>query len=107
LRCLILQNQPHTDGDDTGDCNFFVVPDGWTLLSLDLSQIELRVAAFYCRDEFMFDTYRFDVDIYASITCVIYHIPIEEAVSKNKPPYKTRRTISKNRNFDVVYGLYP
>jgi DNA polymerase-1 len=55
----------------------------------------------------MLDIYRSDGDMHASTTCVIYHIPIEEAMNKNPPLYKTRRTISKNRNFGVAYGLYP
>jgi DNA polymerase-1 len=40
-------------------------------------------------------------------TCVIYHIPIEEAMNKNSPLYKIQRTIAKNCNFGTIYGLYP
>jgi DNA polymerase-1 len=45
------------------------------LLSCDFSQIELRVGAFYCRDEKMLDTYRRGGDIHAQTTSVIYGIP--------------------------------
>jgi DNA polymerase-1 len=37
--------------------NFIAAPEGSILVSLDFSQIELRVGAFYCRDERMLETY--------------------------------------------------
>jgi DNA polymerase-1 len=46
-----LQNCPRKDNDPVGVRNFFIAPKGKALLSLDFSQIELRVGAFYCRDE--------------------------------------------------------
>lgn len=84
-----------------------VAPEGCVLLSLDFSQIELRVGAFYCRDEKMLQTYRNDGDIHAQTTSVIYGIPFEQAVDKNAAHYKERRTIAKNCNFGVFFGLFP
>ena len=77
------------------------------IVSLDFSQIELRVGAFYCRDERMLQTYRTDGDIHAATTSVIFRIPFETAADKNEPHYKERRTIAKNCNFGVFYGLFP
>ena len=102
-----LQNMPRFDSDPAGVRNFFHAPDGCVLLSLDFSQIELRVCAFYCRDERMLETYRVGGDIHAQTSSVIYHIPLEEAMNKNAPLYKTRRTIAKGCNFGVAFGLYP
>jgi DNA polymerase-1 len=102
-----LQNQPRIDNDEAGVRNFFTAPEGHVLLSIDFSQIELRVAAFYCQDERMLDTYKNGGDIHAQTTSVIYHIPIEEAVNKQGALYKTRRTIAKNCNFGVAFGLFP
>lgn len=76
------------------------------LVSCDFSQIELRVGAFYCRDPKMLDTYRIGGDIHAATTSVIFGIPYEQAVDKNAPDYKERRTIAKNVNFGVFYGLF-
>ena len=84
-----------------------VAPEGCVLLSLDFSQIELRVGAFYCRDEKMLQTYRNGGDIHAQTTSVIYHIPFEQAADKNAEHYKERRTIAKNCNFGVFFGLFP
>ncbi|MEI6131976.1 MAG: bifunctional 3'-5' exonuclease/DNA polymerase [Bacillota bacterium] len=101
-----LQNMPRIDGDIAGIRNFFIAPEGKVLLSLDLSQIELRVGAFYSRDEMMIETYQNDGDIHARTTSVIYEIPFEEASDKNLPRHKERRSIAKNCNFGVFYGLF-
>ena len=53
-----LQNCPHKDNDPIGVRNFFIAPKGKILMSLDFSQIELRVGAFYCRDKAMMETFR-------------------------------------------------
>ncbi|GHU73378.1 hypothetical protein AGMMS49992_11740 [Clostridia bacterium] len=101
-----LQNMPRFDGDEAGVRNFFLASEGNVLMSLDFSQIELRVGAFYCRDEKMLETYRVNGDIHALTTSVIYSIPLDEAKDKDAPLYKTRRTIAKNTNFGVFYGLF-
>ena len=54
----------------------------------------------------MLDTYRSGGDIHAATTSVIFGIPYEQAVDKNAPDYKERRTIAKNVNFGVFYGLF-
>lgn len=102
-----LQNCPRKDNDPIGVRNFIRADDGKVLLSLDFSQIELRVGAFYCRDEKMLQTYRNNGDIHAQTTSVIFNIPFNQAVDKNAPHYKERRTIAKNCNFGVFYGLFP
>jgi DNA polymerase-1 len=93
-----LQNMPRAGADDVGVRNFFVAPEGKTLLSLDFSQIELRVGAFYCRDEKMLETYRTGGDIHDQTATVIYG---EGRHSKEQ------RTIAKNVNFGTFYGLFP
>lgn len=102
-----LQNMPRAGNDQIGVRDFIVAPEGSLLLSLDFSQIELRVGAFYCRDDKMLETYRTGGDIHAQTTAVIYNIPFEEAVDKSAPGYKERRTIAKNCNFGTFFGLYP
>jgi DNA polymerase-1 len=102
-----LQNMPRPDGDVIGVRNFIIAPKGKVLLSLDFSQIELRVGAFFCKDTIMVETYRTGGDIHAKTTSVIYRIPFEQAVDKNAAHYKERRTIAKNCNFGTFFGLFP
>lgn len=102
-----IQNAPRKTNDPIGIRNFIAADPGNVLMSLDFSQIELRVGAFYCRDQKMLDTYRSGGDIHAQTTSVIFGVPFEEAIDKNAPAYKEHRTIAKNCNFGVFYGLFP
>lgn len=102
-----LQNMPRKGSDPVGIRKMLVAPPGCLILELDYSQVELRVGAFYCRDEKMLETYREGGDIHAQTTSVIYHIPVEQAADKNAENFKERRTIAKNCNFGVFYGLFP
>ena len=101
------QNMPRKTNDPIGVRNFIKAPAGHLILSLDFSQIELRVGAFYCRDQVMLDTYRNNGDIHAATTAVIYGISYEEAQDKHAENYKEHRTIAKNVNFGTFYGLFP
>ena len=102
-----LQNMPRKDNDPVGIRNFLVASEGYIFIDFDFSQIELRVGSWYCRDKKMMDTYKNDGDIHAQTTSVIYGIPFDEATDKNAPHYKERRSIAKNCNFGVFYGLFP
>ena len=101
------QNMPRKTNDPIGVRNFIKAPDGCLILSLDFSQIELRVGAFYCRDKKMLDTYRKNGDIHAATTSVIFGVSYEEAQDKHSKNYKEHRTIAKNVNFGTFYGLFP
>ena len=101
------QNMPRKTNDPIGVRNFIKAPEGCLILSLDFSQIELRVGAFYCRDERMLDTYRKNGDIHAATTSVIFGVSYEEAQDKHSDNYKKHRTIAKNVNFGTFYGLFP
>ena len=101
------QNMPRKSNDPIGVRNFIKAPEGHIILSLDFSQIELRVGAFYCRDEVMMDTYRRGGDIHAATTSVIFGVSYDEAQDKHSKDYKEHRTIAKNVNFGTFYGLFP
>ena len=101
------QNMPRPGNDAIGVRDFFAAPEGKALLSLDFSQIELRVGAFFCRDEKMLEVYRTGGDIHAATTAVLYGITPEQAADKNTPDYKEHRAIAKNTNFGIFFGLFP
>ena len=101
-----MQNCPRKTNDPVGVRSFILAPEGHVLVSCDFSQIELRVGAFYCRDQKMLETYRSGGDIHAQTTSVIFGVPYAQAADRNDPEYKERRTIAKNVNFGVFYGLF-
>ncbi len=102
-----LQNCPRKSNDPIGVRNFIKAPEKHLILSLDFSQIELRVGAFYCRDKTMMETYKNGGDIHAATTSVIFGCTYEEAQDKHRKEYKEQRTIAKNVNFGTFYGLFP
>lgn len=101
-----LQNMPRKGNDPVGIRDFFVPSEGHIFIDFDFSQIELRVGAWYCRDEKMLEVYNNDGDIHAQTTAVIYNIPFDKAMNKDAPNYKERRSVAKNCNFGVFYGLF-
>jgi len=101
------QNMPRKTNDPIGIRNFIKANENELILSLDFSQIELRVGAFYCRDKVMMDTYKNGGDIHAATTSVIFGVSYDEAQDKHSPDYKEHRAIAKNVNFGTFYGLYP
>lgn len=103
----VTGNCPRKSNDPIGVRNFIKAPKNHLILSLDFSQIELRVGAFYCRDRTMMETYKNDGDIHAATTAVIFGCTYEEAQNKHRKEYKEQRTIAKNVNFGTFYGLFP
>ena len=69
---------PRKTNDPVGIRNFIKAPEGCLIISPDFSQIELRVRAFYCRDQDA-ETYRTGGDIHATTTSVIFGCTYEEA----------------------------
>lgn len=102
-----LQNMPRKGGDPIGVRNFIRAPEGYRIVSVDYSQLELRTGTALCRDPVMMKTYAEGGDIHAATTAAVFGIPYAEAADKERPDYKERRTIAKNCNFGVFFGLFP
>jgi len=78
----------------------FVAEPGNVLLSVDYSQVELRVVAHMSGDEAMLSAFRAEQDIHDATAAAIYNLPIEE-VSKEQ------RNRAKGVNFGLIYGMSP
>jgi DNA polymerase-1 len=78
----------------------FIADDGNILLSVDYSQVELRIVAHMSNDEAMLNAFRAGQDIHAATAAAIYGIPIE-AVTKEQ------RRHAKAINFGLIYGMSP
>ncbi|ENZ03415.1 DNA polymerase I [Clostridium thermobutyricum] len=68
------------------------------LLSLDYSQIELRVLAHISGDENMIDSFKHHSDIHTKTASEVFNVPIEEVTS-------LMRSRAKAVNFGIVYGI--
>jgi DNA polymerase I len=75
----------------------FIARKGFLLVSLDYSQIELRVLAHLSKDETLIDAYAHNKDIHSITAGEIFDIPVDEVDSD-------QRRVAKGVNFGVVYG---
>ena len=76
----------------------FIAEPGNTLLSVDYSQVELRIVAHMSNDETMLAAFRAGHDIHAATAAAIYEVPIDQ-VSKEQ------RNRAKGVNFGLIYGM--
>jgi DNA polymerase-1 len=76
----------------------FIATPGNVLLSVDYSQIELRIVAHMSGDEAMLDAFRAGQDIHAATAAAILNIPLESVT-------KDQRRHAKAINFGLIYGM--
>jgi len=76
----------------------FVADPGNVLLSLDYSQIELRIVAHMAQDEAMLNAFRQGQDIHTATAAAIHGISLD-AVTKEQ------RRHAKAINFGLIYGM--
>lgn len=70
------------------------------LISLDYSQIDLRVMAHVSQDPLMLDDFRKGVDFHSATAARVLHKKLDDVT-------KDDRRIAKTVNFGVLYGLSP
>jgi DNA polymerase-1 len=70
----------------------------YTLLSVDYSQIELRLIAHISGDEAMQEAFRKGIDIHTATASRIYNVEIEQVT-------KEMRRNAKTVNFGIIYGI--
>ena len=76
---------------------FYAAP-GYELLSLDYSQIELRVLAHMCQDENLVTAFRERVDVHTVTAALMFGI-------ENEVVTKEQRRLAKMLNYAVLYGV--
>ncbi|MEA3273417.1 MAG: DNA polymerase I [Patescibacteria group bacterium] len=76
----------------------FIVPSGFSLVSIDYSQIELRIAAHYSQDETMLKVFQEGGDIHTETARQIHGIKSDKITAKI-------RNTAKALNFGLIYGM--
>ncbi len=95
-----LQNIPIRSETGKRIRRAFIAPEGFSILSADYSQIELRILAHISGDETLMDSFAKEMDIHARTAAEVFDIPLEE-VSENQ------RRQAKTINFGIIYGMGP
>lgn len=76
----------------------FIAADNLTLISVDYSQVELRIAAHMSNDEAMLAAFRADQDIHTATAAAILGTTLDKVT-------KEQRRNAKAINFGLLYGM--
>lgn len=94
-----FQNFPSRDPEEAKEFRKGFVPrPGYSILKLDFSQVELRVAAHNSQDPNMMGRFIADEDLHEATASMINNIPIDRVT-------KDQRSASKTVGFGALYGL--
>jgi DNA polymerase-1 len=93
-----LQNIPTRTDLGRKVRNGFIAAPGNVLLSVDYSQVELRIVAHVAGDQAMLEAFRNGQDIHATTAAAIYNIPLDQVT-------KEMRRHAKAINFGLIYGM--
>jgi len=93
-----LQNIPVKTPEGIKIRQGFVAKDGYKLLAIDYSQIELRVLAEVSQDETLILAYNQDKDLHDLTARKLFSLSEDEEVSRDK------RSLAKIVNFSIIYG---
>ncbi|MEK7460494.1 MAG: DNA polymerase [Patescibacteria group bacterium] len=93
-----LQNIPVRGDMGRAIRDAFVAPKGSTLLSLDYTQIEMRVLAVLSGDENLVEIFKTGVDVHTSVASRVFGVSEKEVTAE-------MRRKAKVINFGIVYGM--
>ncbi len=94
-----LQNIPIRSAAGREIRKAFVAPGpGWTLLSADYSQIELRVMASICRDRHLMEAFAQGLDIHTATAARVHGVALAEVTA-------AMRQSAKMVNCGIIYGI--
>jgi len=93
-----LQNIPARTKEGKAIRKAFVADAGYTLVAIDYSQIELRIAAILSGDESMIEIFKSGGDVHAGVASRVFGVP-ENEVTDNM------RRQAKVINFGILYGM--
>ncbi|WP_155799151.1 DNA polymerase [Candidatus Riesia pediculicola] len=95
-----LQNIPIKNKEGREIRRFFTASDGFQIVSLDYSQIELRVLAHCSKDENLIRLFKKDQDVHIITAQEIFEIKKDKIST-------VHRRIAKMVNFGLIYGITP
>ena len=79
----------------------YIVPNGYTLLVADYSQMELRVLAAVSEDEGFMEAFKLGRDIHEEAARRLFGVGEEQKVTSQQ------RRLAKTVNFGIAYGISP
>ncbi len=93
-----LQNIPIRTEQGRQIRQAFIAPEGYKIVALDYSQIELRIMAHLSKDEGLIKAFEQGLDIHRATSAEVFDIPLEEVTTD-------QRRSAKAINFGLIYGM--
>jgi DNA polymerase-1 len=93
-----LQNVPIRDEYGKMIRKAFIADEGYSILSADYSQIELRIMAHLSSDEVLIDAFMHDQDIHTTTASGVFQVPVPDVTPQ-------MRNSAKVVNFGIMYGM--
>ena len=93
-----VQNIPVRTEEGRGIRRAFVADEGYTLVSIDYSQVELRVAAFLSGDKKMIEIFKNGEDVHQGVAARVFNVPLTSVTPD-------MRRQAKVINFGILYGM--
>lgn len=93
-----LQNIPVRTEEGRAIRRAFVAEEGYSLVAIDYSQIELRVAAILSGDEKMIEIFKQGEDVHAGVASRVFNVSLNEVTDD-------MRRQAKVINFGILYGM--
>lgn len=93
-----LQNIPIRTSRGQKIRESFVTDEGYELVSVDYSQVELRILAHITGDPGLTKAFTEDLDIHSATASEVFEVPMKEVTPE-------QRRASKAINFGIVYGM--
>ncbi|MFZ2253135.1 MAG: DNA polymerase [Minisyncoccia bacterium] len=93
-----VQNIPVRTEEGRGIRRAFIADEGYTLVSIDYSQVELRVAAFLSGDRKMIEIFKNGEDVHQGVASRVFNVPLTGVTPD-------MRRQAKVINFGILYGM--
>lgn len=93
-----LQNIPIRTDRGRAIRNAFIPRDGYTLVGIDYSQVELRIAAILSKDEKLEAIFKGGRDVHTEVAAAVFKVPAENVD-------REMRRRAKIINFGILYGM--
>lgn len=93
-----LQNIPIRSDEGKRIRQAFIARDGYQVVAIDYSQIELRIMAHLSQDEGLLTAFANDLDIHRATASEVFNTPFDEVTTD-------QRRSAKAVNFGLIYGM--
>jgi len=93
-----LQNIPVRSAEGRRIREAFIAPAGWTMVSADYSQIELRIMAHLSQDASLLKAFEQGMDVHRHTASEVFGAPAEAVTGE-------QRRYAKVINFGLIYGM--